>query len=71
MKTKKRRVADLLETRDVLELTTAAEVALRQLGERGVAEMVKDIISHPDRVTETKKLRSKSEGRMLSKEKKL
>lgn len=46
-KTKKRRVADLVESRSVGEIMTAAEVAARSTGHKNVARIIKDIGENP------------------------
>lgn len=46
-KTKKRKVADLVQSRSVLELMTAAEVAARSTGHKNVAKVIKDIGENP------------------------
>lgn len=46
-KTKKRRVADLVQSRSVGELMTAAEVAARSTGHKNVARVIKDIGENP------------------------
>lgn len=42
-KTKKRRVVDLVESRSVSELVTAAEIAARSAGQRKIASVIRDI----------------------------
>lgn len=46
-KTKKRRVEDLVQSRSVGELMTAAEVAARSTGQKNVARVIKDIGENP------------------------
>ncbi|KAF9413073.1 hypothetical protein HW555_008593 [Spodoptera exigua] len=46
-KTKKRRVEDLVQSRSVGELMTAAEVAAQSTGQKNVARVIKDIGENP------------------------
>lgn len=46
LKTKRRRVEDLLKSRSVSELTTAAELATRKEGHRNVASQLRDITNY-------------------------
>lgn len=48
-KTKKRRVFDLVESRSVAELVTAAEIAVRSAGQRKIANVIRNISECPDK----------------------
>ena len=62
-KTKKRRVADLVETRSLPELTTAVEVALRVSGHRKAAGVVKNLSENTE---DNKVLQSVHNERLLT-----
>lgn len=64
-KTKKRRVEDLVHSRSVGELVTAAEVAVRSTGQRNVANVIRDIGESTENINLIK-YRKPVESRKLS-----
>jgi hypothetical protein len=65
-KTKKRRVEDLVQSRSVGELLTAAEVASRSAGNRNTAKVIKHISESPNRSSSSHDNSSSVNSRQLS-----